>query len=335
MTRIDLITGMLGSGKTTFLRLYAKHFIERGEKIAILENDFGAVNIDMAMLRDLKCENCQLEMISGGGDPDCHKRRFKTQLISLGMQRLDRVILEPSGIFDMDEFFDTLHESPLDRWFEVGSVITIIDAETGEKLPEHMEYIFASEAACAGKLVLSKLSSVQNEPRGELSGRILSHLNRSLETIKCDRRFSGNDLFIKEWSDLSADDLDMLSNAGYRGSSYVKLFSPETIRSSVFYFLHAAFPEDEIKPLISSMFTDSACGGIYRIKGTLPGGNGWLRLNATREKVELVPCADGQPVLIVIGDDMDFSAVDGRFRAVNTDPEYTSIAAVKHKHQEN
>ena len=41
MTKIDLITGILGSGKTTFLLKYARHLIDSGENIAILENDFG------------------------------------------------------------------------------------------------------------------------------------------------------------------------------------------------------------------------------------------------------------------------------------------------------
>lgn len=57
MTKIDLITGILGSGKTTFLRRYAKYLLAQGQRIAILENDFGAVNVDMLMLQDLKCEN--------------------------------------------------------------------------------------------------------------------------------------------------------------------------------------------------------------------------------------------------------------------------------------
>ena len=140
MTKIDLITGILGSGKTTFLLRYARELINRGEKIAILENDFGAVNVDMMMLQELKGENCTIEMIVGGGDSGCHKRRFKTQLISLGMQHFDRVIVEPSGIFDMDEFFDTLYESPLDRWFEIGSILTIIDAQMNEVMSEQMEY---------------------------------------------------------------------------------------------------------------------------------------------------------------------------------------------------
>ena len=56
MTKIDLITGILGSGKTTFIHRYAKHLLEQGKKIAILENDFGAVNVDMRLLKDLKCD---------------------------------------------------------------------------------------------------------------------------------------------------------------------------------------------------------------------------------------------------------------------------------------
>lgn len=55
-----------------------------------------------------------------GCDKDCHRRRFKTKLIAMGMCGYDRVLIEPSGIFDMDEFFDALHEEPLDRWYQIG-----------------------------------------------------------------------------------------------------------------------------------------------------------------------------------------------------------------------
>ena len=79
MIKIDLITGFLGSGKTTFITKYATYLMSIGEKICILENDYGAVNIDMMLLSDIGCDR---EMISGGCDYDCHKRRFKTKLIN-------------------------------------------------------------------------------------------------------------------------------------------------------------------------------------------------------------------------------------------------------------
>ena len=167
MVKIDLITGFLGSGKTTFIRKYAQYLMDAGNNIGILENDYGAVNVDMMLLQDLMGENCELEMISGGCDKDCHRRRFKTKLIAMGMCGYDRVIVEPSGIFDVDEFFDILHEEPLNRWYEAGSVITILDAGLDEKLSEEEEYLLASEAANAGKIVLSKVQNVSEEKKEE------------------------------------------------------------------------------------------------------------------------------------------------------------------------
>ena len=61
MTTIDLITGILGAGKTTFIRKYAANLLAQGKKIAILENDFGAVNVDRMMLQDLQSDRCKVE----------------------------------------------------------------------------------------------------------------------------------------------------------------------------------------------------------------------------------------------------------------------------------
>lgn len=326
MTRIDLITGILGSGKTTFLLGYARHLIDKGQKIAILENDFGAVNVDMLILQELKGENCQLEMVSGGGDHDCHKRRFKTQLISLGMQHLDHVIIEPSGIFDMDEFFDILHESPLDNWFEIGSIITIADAGMEDALSGQMEYLLASEAACCGKLLLSKTEQLEGTTHEEAAERVSAHINRSLADIKCDRSIRPADIYPRGLTELTDADYDALERAGYRGSSYIKKYMPEDIQSTVHYFMNICMEEGRIPDLLREIFSDSQCGKIYRIKGALPSADGgWMKINATPEKLEAVPIEKGQSVLIVIGDGVDKSAVDAHITAENTDPEYVSI----------
>ena len=85
MIKVDLITGLLGSGKTSFLKEYAKYYMNQGIRIGILENDYGAVNVDMLFLNELRGELCELEMVAGGCDSDCHKRRVKTKLISMAM----------------------------------------------------------------------------------------------------------------------------------------------------------------------------------------------------------------------------------------------------------
>lgn len=185
MTTIDLITGFLGAGKTTFLKKYADYLLRKGLRIGILENDYGAVNVDMMLLQDLLSDQCELEMVAGGCCRDCHRRRFKSKLIAMGMCGYDRVLIEPSGVFDVDEFFDILHEEPLDQWYEIGSVITVVDAKMEPGLSEDAEYLLASEAANAGCVILSK---TQEASKAEIEAAI-SHLNHAMQAVRCHRRF--------------------------------------------------------------------------------------------------------------------------------------------------
>ena len=66
MVKIDLITGFLGAGKTTFIKEYASYLLRQGLNIGILENDFGAVNVDMMLLQELQGEKCELEIFVEG-----------------------------------------------------------------------------------------------------------------------------------------------------------------------------------------------------------------------------------------------------------------------------
>ena len=161
MVKIDLVTGFLGSGKTTFIKKYAKYFLDKGMKIGILENDYGAINVDLMLLGDLIGENCEVEMIIGGGDLETHKRRFRTKLIAMAMSGYDRVVVEPSGIFEPEEFFDLLHEEPLDNWYEIGSVIAIVDVGFETELSDDSKYLLATQLASAGAVVFSKLEKIK------------------------------------------------------------------------------------------------------------------------------------------------------------------------------
>ena len=140
MIKLDLITGFLGAGKTSFLLRYARRRMQKGLKIGILVYDHGAVNVDLPLLNELRCGRCELETLAGSYDADCHRRRFRTKLITMAMSGYDRVIIEPSGVFDMDEFFDTLQEPPLDSRYEIGSVIAVVDAGLEEATAEEEDF---------------------------------------------------------------------------------------------------------------------------------------------------------------------------------------------------
>ncbi|MCR4761031.1 MAG: GTPase (G3E family) [Oscillospiraceae bacterium] len=327
MTKIDLITGILGTGKTTFLLRYAKSCLARGEKIAVLENDFGAVNIDMLLLQELKCDNCQLEMVSGCTDPFCHRRRFRTQLIALGMQHFDRIIVEPSGIFDMDEFFDLLYESPLDRWYEIGSILTVTDAKIRPDMSAETEYLLASEAACCGKLILSKIGAEEPESTVRANAeQVRTRLNAALEKIRCNRRFTETDLLVKNWDALTSSDFEALSAAGYRNENYVKQFRTEALQSTVHYFMRFRIPDGKIGGMVREILQDPECGEVQRIKGSFCAEDGtWYKLNSVNGNLEIAPVPEGQAVLIFIGEHLSLPAIDAHIRAYNTADDYVCI----------
>ena len=176
MVQVDLITGFLGSGKTTFLRKYVQYLVAQGHNVCILENDFGAVNVDAMLLQDLIGDNCDLETISGGCDCDTHQRRMRTKLISMAMRGFDRVVIEPSGIFDVDEFYDILRDEPLDRWYRLGNVIAIVDAKLESELSPQADYLLASEADVYKRQVPRRDRSLRRHQRGCRAGQ--DHLRR-------------------------------------------------------------------------------------------------------------------------------------------------------------
>ncbi len=324
MVKVDLITGFLGSGKTTFIRKYAQYLMDTGNNIGILENDYGAVNVDMMLLQDLMGDNCELEMISGGCDKDCHRRRFKTKLIAMGMCGYDRVIVEPSGIFDVDEFFDILHEEPLNRWYQIGNVIAIVDSKLESDLSDEADFILASEVADAGCIVMSKSQEATLE---EIQGTI-EHVNGALEKVHCSRRFAKdfdgsseagvtNNVIHKNWDEMSKEDFDRIASCGYEIASYRKLeFEAEDAFTSL-YFMNVKMTEKELREAAEKILSDPACGHVFRIKGFMridddensgqseqaqENGNHWIELNATKNEITIRPLHVGQEVLIVIGE---------------------------------
>lgn len=324
MVKVDLITGFLGSGKTTFIRKYAQYLMDTGNNIGILENDYGAVNVDMMLLQDLMGDNCELEMISGGCDKDCHRRRFKTKLIAMGMCGYDRVIVEPSGIFDVDEFFDILHEEPLNRWYQIGNVIAIVDSKLESDLSDESDFILASEVADAGCIVMSKSQDATPE---EIQGTI-EHVNCVLEKVHCSRRFGKdfdgsveagvtNNVIHKNWDEMSKEDFDRIASCGYEMASYRKPeFEAEDAFTSL-YFMNVKMAEKELREAAEKILSDPACGHVFRMKGfmrvddgeisekadqTQENGQHWIELNATKNEITIRPLHVGQEVLIVIGE---------------------------------
>ena len=308
MIKIDLVTGFLGSGKTTFIKKYAKHFLDKGLKIGILENDYGAINIDLMLLGDIMGDNCELEMIIGGGDLETHKRRFRTKLIAMAMSGYDRIIVEPAGIFEPEEFFDLLYEEPLDKWYEIGSVITIVDVSFAADISDASEYLLATQLACAGALIFSKK---ENYKFVDEEGTI-SYLNSLLERIKCNRRLKDADIIPSEGKFENCD-FEMVSNSGYVLSDYEKKFY-EIEEFNTVFIMNKRLNREELEEKAKRLFQNpDIYGDIIRIKGFVEGDEGYSFINMTKNNTEISRIERGQDIFIVIGRHLAEVEIRGEF----------------------
>ena len=316
MVKADLITGFLGSGKTTFIIKYAKYLKSMGERIAILENDLGAVNVDALLLEDIEDDACDVETVAGGCDHDCHVRRFRTKLIAMGMQGFDRVIVEPSGIYDVDEFFDVLHEEPLDRWYEIGNVIAILDIHMLENsLSREARYFIMSQASQAGILVLSHVQEMEDSERKDVT----AFINGIMKEFGCDRRYEREDVLDKDWRELTKKDFERIFSCGYCLSDHIKLPLEDEHGFSSLYFMNMSVSVVEMEKKAALMFQDRSLGEILRIKGFHFEDGKWYELNASRSCTTVKECKSGQEVWIVIGEDLDQEAIQRRMNARDSD----------------
>ena len=323
--KADLITGFLGAGKTTFLKYYTRWLTSRGTRVGILVNDHGAVNVDVLLLDELRSDLCDVEMVSAACGYDMHRLRFKTKLIQMAMAgAYDRILVEPSGVFDVDEFFDLLYESPLDRWYERGSVIAIVDARPGlppagaAETSEESEYLLMTQTANAGLIVLSRVQELASDADipGTVS-RTAARINRAMERFSCDRRIREPEILAKNWEDLTEADWQRVLRSEYRGADHIKLpVDRENRFSSIFYMNEQlCMTEAELRALAEELLERSFCGRVLRVKGTVISPDGtWLEVNAAGPDVSVRKAEAGQDILIIVGEDLKKEALDRRIR---------------------
>jgi G3E family GTPase len=154
---VTLLTGFLGAGKTTLLnRLLAS---ASGERIAVIENEFGAVGVDGSLIAQEAsavvelangCICCTVKGALAGALTDLAERRARGELA------FDRLVVETTGLADPAPIVQTfLREEALAVHYMLDGVITVVDAaHVAEQLAR--ERVTTSQVAFADRLVLTK-----------------------------------------------------------------------------------------------------------------------------------------------------------------------------------
>ena len=326
MPQIDLITGFPGAGKTTFIKKYVQFLTGQGLTAAVLETDYGAVNLDMVILNDLIGDKCEVEILDGGSGVLSYSHRFHTKLSSMAVSGYDRVIVESFGFYDVDSFFDALAVGPLSQWYSPGSIVNIVDAGMEEQLSDEAQYLLVSQTASAGKIVLSHCGEAQESAGKEQAAghccltsdnlsavreRALARLNTVLERFQSDRRIIPDDIIARDGDELTQDDFVLIAAAGMIPADYARI--PDDMRSGHGTILYSGLEleEQKINGIITEIFADGSCGKVMRIKGFVRAeGNLRIQVDATRHEVKTCRTPFAREVLIISGDELNEDRID-------------------------
>jgi len=265
MTKLFLITGFLGAGKTTFLKNFLSLFA--GQKIALLINEFGREGVDGKLLAD---RGTGLSEITGGSVfCTCRLGAFETELESILLREPDVIIIETSGLTDPTGIRGLLADNPLYKNIEYSGCICLADCVRFPK-------VYATARTCrkqiaaADVLILNKLDIAAAEEKAATLGII---------------RAQRPDLPVVETSfGRLPEDVSLLLRPPAGGCPDTGILSADISLHSLVLELDGSLGSYEAQKILAMIAEDS-----YRMKGFLSLSDGQFLADCVAGSVKLVP----------------------------------------------
>jgi G3E family GTPase len=274
MTGIYIVSGFLGAGKTTFIRkLISEAF--RGEKIAILENDFGDAGIDAALLGST---GVRVAEINSG----CICCSLSGDFVDgmeeiLGRFKPDKAVIEPSGVAKLSDVERACLDPRIAAFAEVRKKITIVDANGCKKYIENFGEFYEDQIHHADTILINRAEGPPGKP--EMAGEALKAVRELNERAV---------IFTAPWDGLSTEEILSGGGAGRETSAHCpdcgdsncsgehdhaadELFDSVTLRTE------RVFSDGDLRDRVSD--AERMTGGtILRAKGIVRGEKGYLNV---------------------------------------------------------
>lgn len=160
MTKIDIISGFLGAGKTTFIKKMLDEVFQ-GEKIVLIENEFGEVGIDGGFLKDAGIEisemnsGCICCSLVGDFGKNLHEVLHKFHP--------DRILIEPSGVGKLSDVMKSVIDVEKDEDVKLNGLVTVVNALKASKQMKAFGEFFNNQIEYATTVVLSRSQNAAPE----------------------------------------------------------------------------------------------------------------------------------------------------------------------------
>lgn len=274
MTKIDIISGFLGAGKTTLIKkLLEEAFIE--EKVVLIENEFGEVGIDGALFKDYEIEI--KEMNSGcicctiAGD-------FSTALKEiLALNTADRIIIEPSGVGKLSDVINGCKKSLKEGAVELNICITVVDVTKYQVYVKNFAEFYTNQLVNAKTIILSRSQTVKED--------VVETIIKDLRKINPHAQIISTD-----WEELNGQKIKAIAELANDCEIFTSLIDPTTHTHET--HLHHAdevfsvwgretaktFERNRIESVLEQLTTMS--GNILRAKGIIKvEDNQWIQFD--------------------------------------------------------
>ena len=319
MAKIDIISGFLGAGKTTLIQKLLKEAL-KGEKVVLIENEFGEIGIDGGFLKDAGIEIT--EMNSGCicctlvGD-------FSKALVKvLDEYHPDRVIIEPSGVGKLSDVARAIEAVEKDADIEIDGRITVVDGKKAKMYMKNFGEFFKDQVEHASTIVVSRTQMMTDEkveecvhtlreenaeatiistPWDELGKEAISHaLTKGAEIESLFEDHEDHDHHDHDHHDHDHDCCcghDHDHHHHHHADDVFTSWGKETVHK---------YTEEELDYLLKALSETTSYGTILRSKGIIQMTDGsWKQFDLVPEEYEV---REGQPDytgrICVIGTDL-------------------------------
>lgn len=284
--KIDIISGFLGAGKTTLIKKLISEELYK-EKIAVIENEFGEVGIDGSILKNTKVE---VKEINAGCICCNITGDFKKALLEvLEKYKLDRIIIEPSGIAKLSEIINICSGEALKALTEINMIITVVDIFKYDMYLGNFSEFYKNQLMNAKVVMLSRSQKVSVEKLIDIKGKIDNLNNKAvIVTTPWDGLTARRIIEISEGYERKAveKEVNLLKrpelNVSYRINNTKYAFESLGFETAM------RFSDTLIKNILDKINKEKSYGNVLRAKGIVQLDKGeWVQFDYVPEEFEI------------------------------------------------
>lgn len=312
MTKVDIISGFLGAGKTTFIKQMIDQ-VFAGQKLVLIENEFGEIGIDGGFLKDAGIEIT--EMNSGCicctlvGDFSVALKKV------LDEYHPDRVLIEPSGVGKLSDIVRAVEDVKTDAPIEIEGRITVVDGKKAKMYMKNFGEFYKDQVASASTIVISRTQEMSGDKIEECVA-LLREENKEAAIITTPWEQLGEESIRRAlehrtgMEDLMEDSHDHHDHhdhcgCGHDHHDHHHHHADEIFTSWGRETAHQ-YTEGELEQILKALSEGEAYGTVLRAKGIIPVEGGlWKQFDLVPGEYEV---REGQPDytgrLCVIGTDL-------------------------------